>query len=78
MLFYPFVFQIQLGNSYQQYGYQWHLENENPLVSYTDYVKPICLPCASHCVQRYLTSVGILTGNENNEEKCRIESSYCS
>ena len=49
-------------------------------VTFTDYIRPVCLPCTGTCVtpDEIVNSRGerLLSGNETEEEACAIEGRY--
>ena len=53
-------------------------ENSGGEVVFSDYIRPVCLPCTGTCVtpDEIVNSRGekLLTGNETPEQACAIES----
>nr|NP_001027974.1 complement factor B-3 precursor [Ciona intestinalis]BAD89301.1 complement factor B-3 [Ciona intestinalis] len=71
---------IQLGQEKQQRGDRWiDVPNSFGWVNYTEYVRPVCLPCYPNGVPEFLRKVvsgPVLTGLENVNQTCRIEGNW--
>uniref|UniRef100_F6SWZ3 C3/C5 convertase n=1 Tax=Ciona intestinalis TaxID=7719 RepID=F6SWZ3_CIOIN len=71
---------IQLGQEKQQRGDRWiNVPNSFGWVNYTEYVRPVCLPCYPNGVPEFLRKVvsgPVLTGLENVNQTCRIEGNW--
>uniref|UniRef100_H2YS37 C3/C5 convertase n=1 Tax=Ciona savignyi TaxID=51511 RepID=H2YS37_CIOSA len=71
---------IQLGQEIQQTGNRWeNVVGSFGWVNYTEYIRPVCLPCGSNVVEEFLrkdASGPILSGNENDIQKCNIQGNW--
>ncbi|CAK8674437.1 unnamed protein product [Clavelina lepadiformis] len=70
---------IKIGKEYIQDGTNWREITSFGFVNYTAYIRPVCLPCMeNNCLEDHLRKpeVGLLTGSESSEEKCRVETNF--
>ena len=46
-------------------------------VDYSMHIRPVCLPCmGSNAMVGFLANSGILRGDETQEERCELESTF--
>ena len=69
-------FQVKVGTKYvQQPNGFLSITSISGAVNYTEYIRPVCLPCTqSDCFKKYLEQKGLIDGTETEAERCEIES----
>ena len=69
-------FQVKVGTKYvQQPNGYLEITSISGAVNYTEYIRPVCLPCTqSDCFKKYLEQKGLIDGTETEAERCEIES----